>query len=292
MEKLRTIKKQIFAQRVNMGGIMLDQALPVRGIDMIDPFILIHHWNDDMKGGKKQNTVGVGPHPHRGFAPVTFLFEGGILHQDSIGNSSIVYSGGTQWMHSGKGIVHSERPTKELAENGGKFELIQFWVNYPSKLKMAEPSYQPVQNNETPKIYSKDKKVEIGLVAGNYKGKKGPIKEETDLLLLRLNFEENGEDIIQIPNHFNALLYVLNGSLEVNNSSKIEDKGMIWFNNDGDGIQLKATKNTRAIILSGAPLNEPVATYGPFVMNTNEELMKAVDDYNSGKMGKLIEKFN
>jgi len=125
---MRTVKNKSKADKVNMGGIVLDQALPYRGTDQIDPFLLIHHWTDELKGNQKQQNVGVGPHPHRGFSPVTFIFNGGVHHRDSKGHESVVLSGGTQWMNSGSGIIHSERPTKELAENGGKFEIIQFWI--------------------------------------------------------------------------------------------------------------------------------------------------------------------
>ena len=117
MEQKRSIKKLLKAQKVNMGGVILDQALPLREVDQIDPILLIHHWKDDLKGGKHQSKVGVGPHPHRGFAPVTFIFQGAVHHRDSVGGNSIVMAGGTQWMDSGSGIVHSERPSVELATN-------------------------------------------------------------------------------------------------------------------------------------------------------------------------------
>ena len=131
----RSVKKIIAAQKVNMGGHILDQPLPVNGIDQIDPFLLIHHWKRNMKGGDSQKDVGVGPHPHRGFSPVTFVFEGAVEHRDSLGNRATVTKGGTQWMHAGKGITHSERPSKTIAEEGGLQEFIQFWVNTPAALE-------------------------------------------------------------------------------------------------------------------------------------------------------------
>ena len=142
--KKRSIKKIIPAQRVNMGGHLLDQPLPVQGVEMIDPFLLIHHWNEPLAKGGRQSELGVGPHPHRGFSPVTFIFKGSVRHQDSIGNTAVISSGGTQWMHAGNGIVHSERPGIELVKNGGEQEFIQFWVNTPAKYKMEAPTTCPL----------------------------------------------------------------------------------------------------------------------------------------------------
>ncbi|HJN06182.1 MAG TPA: pirin family protein, partial [Bacteroidales bacterium] len=167
---MRTIKRVIGAPKVNMGGIILDQPLPVRGVEQIDPFLLVHHWKHTHRGGQHQRDLGVGPHPHRGFAPVTFIFNGGVHHQDSRGNNSIVEAGGTQWMNSGMGIVHSERPTKEIAENGGEFEIIQLWVNAPAKNKMDPPSYQSLTKEDTPSVMSDDDKIEISIVAGEFNG--------------------------------------------------------------------------------------------------------------------------
>ena len=292
MESTRSIKKILKAQKVNMGGVILDQALPLREVDQIDPILLIHHWKDDLKGGKHQSKVGVGPHPHRGFAPVTFIFQGSVHHRDSIGGNSVVHAGGTQWMDSGKGIVHSERPSSELAENGGIFEIIQFWVNVPSSKKMLPADYKPLQKEDTPMVLSDDKKVSTSVVSGDFKGVNGPIPGLHDYFLTRHEFEKDGFEEIIIPKNYNALVYVLNGELTLNDEEVISTKNMVWFNNDGEGITLKANENSRAIILSGKPIEEPVVSYGPFVMNTEQEIMQAMEDYQTGKMGVLNEQFN
>ena len=129
----------IKTRKVDMGGIILDQPLPYPGVEQIDPFLLIHHFEDYLPGDQDQKDLGVGPHPHRGFSPVTFIFEGEVHHRDSRGNEGIVSKGGTQWMDSGMGIVHSERPSQEMAERGGSYEIIQFWVNSPSSAKGNQP---------------------------------------------------------------------------------------------------------------------------------------------------------
>lgn len=287
---MRTIKNKFKAEKVNMGSIVLDQALPIQGIDQIDPFLLIHHWKTTMKGNQKQNEVGVGPHPHRGFAPVTFIFEGNLQHRDSGGHNSTVEKGGTQWMNSGKGIIHSERPTKEFAQTGGEFEIIQFWVNAPKSRKLDEPNYQPLTYEQTPKLKSADGKIVVGVVAGSISEVTGVIDTYSPLLALRLDIEEGGEITLPIPQSYNAFLYQLDGASNVNGESAA-NKELIWFNNDGDSVTIKGLKSGKAILLAGEPINEPLATYGPFVMNSEKEIMEAVQDYQAGKMGVLKEVF-
>jgi redox-sensitive bicupin YhaK (pirin superfamily) len=271
-----------------MGGILLDQPLPVRGIDQIDPFLLVHHWKDKLAPNQDPFELGVGPHPHRGFAPVTFIFEGALHHRDSIGNSSIITRGGTQWMNSGKGIVHSERPPKELAKSGGDFEIIQFWVNAPKAHKMDHPNYQPLTAKETPKLFSEDKKITLGVVAGTIQDKIGKINTYSPLLILRPVMQKGGKMSFEIPKNYNAFWYQLDGETNVNGSIA-KAKEMLWFNNDHNLIHLEVKASGRAILLAGQPIQEPVATYGPFVMNTEEEVMQAIRDYQGGKMGVLNE---
>ncbi len=290
MKKLKTIKKIIKSQKVDMGGILLDQPLPNKFIDQLDPFLLIHHWNDRLKGNQKQNEAGVGPHPHRGFSPVTLIFKGGVHHRDSRGNDSIVMEGGTQWMFAGIGITHSERPYKELAELGGEFEIIQFWVNVPSKNKMEQPFYKPITIEETPTFVSDDKKVQVTVVSGNFKNLEGSVKTFTPVTTLRMIFEKDGELAFEIPAPQNTLVYLLDGNVVINNE-EATSKDFIWFNNDGEDIKIKANQLTRAILLSGEPIGEEVVSYGPFVMNTHTEIMEALKDSQMGKMGVLIEEF-
>jgi redox-sensitive bicupin YhaK (pirin superfamily) len=288
---MRSIKQIVPAFEINMGGTILDQTLPYKGVDQIDPFLLIHHWADELKGNQEQNEVGVGPHPHRGFSPVTFIFNGGVHHRDSLGTSEVLYEGGTQWMNSGAGIVHSERPHKELAKAGGKFEIIQFWINAPAKNKMDVADYQPISKSETPIVYSEDKKTETFVVAGEYNKTKGPINPYTDVLILRSNISKGGTLDIDIPANFNGLIYQLNGKIRFNNETEHEGKIMLHLNNDGTSITIEALEDSRLIVLSGKPIKEELSTYGPFVMNTESEIRQAIDDYQSGKMGILTEEF-
>jgi len=274
-----------------MGGIILDQPLPNHSFDNVDPFLLVHHWNDKLPGDRRQQESGVGPHPHRGFSPVTFIFKGGVHHRDSHGGNSIVQEGGTQWMNAGRGIVHSERPTKELAENGGDFELIQFWINAPASQKMIQPSYQPLSKEETIWIDGEDGLSEIGLVAGEFEGKRGKVVSSSPMTIMRMEFKKGAHRDLNLPKSFNTFMYGLDGALKVN-GKQIGPKNLVLFENDDELITIDAVADTKVILLSGEPINEPLATYGPFVMNNQTEIMEAIRDYQMGKMGILIEDFD
>ena len=285
----KSINRIIPSQKVNMGGHIIEQPLPNNQMQQLDPFLLVHHAEWKLRGNQRQQEVGIGAHPHRGFSPVTFVFQGDIRHQDSFGNDAVVKAGGTQWMHAGKGITHSERPSAELAMKGGLQEIIQFWVNSPAKHKMEVPYYLPIEEKDTPKIEDRDYTIQI--VAGEYDGLRGPAKTFSPLLLMRGEISKEGKTELKIPEHYNTLMYLLDGDLEVNGESA-KKKDLIWFNNDGNSITIHANANTRFIILSGEPIGEKVTSYGPFVMNTQTEIMEALRDSQKGKMGILIEKFD
>jgi redox-sensitive bicupin YhaK (pirin superfamily) len=274
-----------------MGDIWLDQALPVDDIEQVDPFLLIHHWKTTFPGGQQQREVGVGPHPHRGFSPVTFIFEGGLHHRDSRGNDQVIYQGGTQWMHSGMGIIHSERPAQELASNGGDFEIIQFWVNVPKTRKMVQPSYQPLSSEQTPKVKLGPQGSTAGVVAGTFGKVSGPIKTESPLMVLRFELSISEQFDFQIPDYYNALLYTLDGSLVVNEQN-LSPKSLLIFDNGPGSVEIQVIEETKAILLAGLPLEEPVSSYGPFVMNDQSGILHAMNDYQMGKMGVLIEDFS
>ncbi|PCJ64100.1 MAG: nuclease PIN [Bacteroidetes bacterium] len=285
----RTLKHVIPSQKVNMGGHLLDQPLPTEQIESLDPFLLIHHWHQVLPGGQDQRDLGVGPHPHRGFSPVTFVFKGAVSHQDSLGEKATVLAGGTQWMFAGRGITHSERFTKQMAEEGGELEFIQFWVNAPAAYKMEAPYYQPISLEDTPLV--EEDKSKVWIVSGIFKGVKGAAPTYSPQLLLRGELQKNGEVEIPITSSFNTLVYVLEGSLKTGDGQLLT-KDMGVYNNNGDSISLKATADTRYIVLSGEPINEPVKQYGPFVMNNETQIMEALRDSQMGKMGILIEEFD
>ena len=290
--KNRSIKCVDSAFKINMGGIILDQALPSHEIDQIDPFLLIHHWYNKYPGGKKPSELGVGPHPHRGFSPVTFIFKGAVHHRDTMGNSMVTPAGGTQWMNSGSGLIHSERPSREIAETGGEFEIIQFWVNSPAARKMDAPEYTSKTAEETAGYVSDDGKVNVMVIAGEQRGIAGGFSPKSDLLIMRMDFETGGVLEIDIPENYSALTYQLEGKTAINGTIESVTKSMVQYNNDGHTISVKALEKTRMILLSGKPIGEKVRSYGPFVMNEDDELRKAVSDFQTGKMGVLTEIFS
>ncbi len=286
---MKEIIKIVKAAPINMGGHLLDQPLPIEGLVQIDPFLLIHHWKNNLPGNQSEGEVGVGPHPHRGFSPVTFVFKGIVEHRDSLGNFASVGEGGTQWMFAGRGITHSERFGKKLAKQGGEIEFIQFWVNAPSFSKMDAPYYKPIQLEDTPLIEKEN--VKIWLITGEIEDKKGIVNTYSPQLLVRAAFETDGVYNFELPLDFNALIYVLDGNLTVN-GKQVGEKEMAVFSQNGTNISVLANQQTRFILLSGEPINEPINSYGPFVMNTQSEVMQAVKDAQMGKMGVLIEDFS
>lgn len=291
MAHYKTISKIIRSNKVNMGGFLVDQPLPHQKVDLVDPFILIHHADHNIPTGGDPKTMGVGPHPHRGFSPITMVFKGGVHHRDSRSNDSVVLAGGVQWMNAGLGIIHSERPPKELAESGGQMEIIQFWVNLPQKLKMVEPSYFPLSYKDIPIIQHRPEEGEIRLIAGYFKELSGPIEPLIDLLILRIDLKKDQFVDIPVDDGYNVLVYSLNGQVIINNSEKIDKKTMIVFGKKGKDIHINAYCNSQLILLAGKPLDEQVVKYGPYVMNTDKEIWEAMRDYQMGKMGHLVEEF-
>lgn len=278
----------MYAEKVDMGGFPVRQPFPTNEVDMIDPFLLLHHAETKYSADRNPKTMGVGPHPHRGFSPVTFVFKGGVHHQDSRGNNSVIYEGGTQWMNAGMGIIHSERPPENIAEIGGRQEIIQLWINTPAEHKMDEPAYFGLTKEETPTILQTDIE-EIYLVCGVTKDITGPISSHTEILAFRCNFKKAGKYLFEIPETHNAYLYSLDGKLKLSGYGLIDGLHLAQFESGEGNIEVEALENTRFILMSGVPLNEPVQSQGPFVMNNQTEIMEAMRDYQMGKMGFLVE---
>jgi redox-sensitive bicupin YhaK (pirin superfamily) len=272
-----------------MGGMPIRQPFPSAEVERIDPFLLLHHAEVKVPKHIPVEKAGVGPHPHRGFSPVTFIFKGGVHHRDSRGNNNVVHAGGTQWMNAGMGIIHSERPPQDIFENGGVQEIIQLWINTPAQHKMDQPSYFPLDAENTPYYRSEDGQVKINIIAGELENIKGPIKPLSSINTLTAEFKQGGKYFFVIPSSHNVFIYLLDGKLKINDAIEVQGKYAAVFGTDGDGFEIEALEDTRFFIGSGEPLNEPVATHGPFVMNNQTEILQAFRDYQIGKMGVLIE---
>ncbi|AFD05184.1 pirin family protein [Solitalea canadensis] len=287
--KTRSVSAVLPAFPIDMDGVPVKQVFPTQKIERIDPFLLLHHLQLSIPKYVIPEKAGVSPHPHRGFSPVTFIFKGGVHHRDSRGNNSVIYEGGTQWMNAGMGIMHSERPPKNIQELGGEQELIQLWINTPKAHKMDQPQYLPLTPEETPVVKSDDEKIEIQVVAGNLNDIKGGIPTLTPVNAFVITAHKGGKQNIQFPTSHNAFIYLLDGRLKIDGFGLVEGLNAVKFNNDGDGIGFEALENTRALLMTAAPINEPVVAQGPFVMNSESEILEAMRDYRMGKMGILIE---
>ena len=288
MTKLKTIQHTVTSPLVNMGPIRLRQPLPSQGIENVDPFLLLHHYGP-YAISEFNNPFDLGPHPHRGFEPITLLFKGEQFHRDSLGNEMVVKAGGVQWTTAGRGIIHAEAPTKEFVNKGGDLEGIQLWLNLPAKDKMITPNYQHLEDEEIPKIVSKDQKVQLNIIAGNQSDVYGKILTQTVVNVFTAKAKENGQIEIEIPENHQSLIYLLDGEILINDTAVLQ-KGahqMVIFHQDGNTIKFKAQKESSILILSGAPIKEKITQYGPYVMNTQTEILEAMRDYQQGKMGYL-----
>jgi hypothetical protein len=285
---LNTIKRAGRSHFVNMGPIRLRQPFPTQHIEMIDPFILLHHYGP-YEISETNNPFDLGPHPHRGFEPVTFLVQGEQLHRDSLGNESVVKAGDVQWTTAGRGIIHAERPTKEFVKQGGTIEGIQLWLNLPAERKMMEANYQHEKHEDFNMIISEDQKVTTRIIAGEFDNIFGRIKTQTAVNAFMIDAKAGGEQNIRFPESHQGMVYLLKGKITINGVEALElDKNQLMeFNQDGEGFSIKAESDSMLLFLSGEPINEPVATYGPYVMNSQTELLEAMRDFQMGKMGFL-----
>ncbi len=286
---MKTVKYLLYAHPYDMGGFPIRQPFPTNNIESIGPFILLHHAYVKVPTHIPPKQAGVGPHPHRGFAPVTFIFEGAVHHRDSRGNSSIVEKGGVQWMNAGMGVIHSERPPENIHEIGGIQEIIQLWVNTPAKHKMDEPVYIPLKKDEIPSFNSEDGLAVVNVVAGEVNGVKGKIEGLSPLSASTILLKNNAKISLIVADKHESLIYVLSGKIKLPGYGEIEHHHAVVFNIEENSIEIEATEDARLLFLTGENIPEKMVAQGPFVMNSESEIMIAYRDYQMGKMGVLIE---
>lgn len=287
--KNRTVTRLLYGEMIDMGGMPVRQPFPTANVQQVDPFLLLHHADIKVPKHLEPGHAGVGPHPHRGFSPVTFIFKGGVHHRDSRGNNSVVYEGGAQWMNAGMGITHSERPAPDIHDHGGRQEIIQLWINTPAKHKMDQPEYFAVQADRIPRFHSPDRLVSVNLVAGELLGVKASVPSKTAVNAATIVMKKGGRIEIPLPVSHNSFIYLLDGKISIGGYGLAEALHAAVFAADGDGISLQALDDTRILLLSGEPINEKVVSHGPFVMNNETQILEAIRDFQKGKMGILIE---
>lgn len=253
--------------------------------EKLSPFLMLD-FNPAFDFGASGQPRGVDVHPHKGFETVTIAYKGSVEHYDSTGNSGVINPGDVQWMTAGSGILHKEFHEREFSKKGGPFEMIQLWVNLPKKDKLAAPKYQPLVASEMNKVILPGDSGVVKVIAGKFNDAKGSASTFTEINLFDIRLNQNGEMTTGIPASHNTAILVVKGDIEVNGqNAKLHD--FILFKNEGEAITIKAKEKSVLLLLSGVPINEPIAQYGPFVMNTQQELQEAFREYESGKFGVL-----
>ena len=226
---------------------------------------------------------GVGMHPHRGFETVTILYQGEVEHHDTAGNGGLIGPGDVQWMTAAKGLLHEEMHSAAFTRQGGTFEAIQLWVNLPAKYKMDSPHYQSIVNAQIPVAKLDEKGSILRVIAGEYQGDKGPANTYTPINLWDLRLLTGKTVELDIQENYTTILFVLKGSVKINNSATMNDVELAFFKQKGKTITLTAIKDTTLLVMNGEPIDEPIAGYGPFVMNTQEEIRQAIADFDTGR---------
>ncbi len=260
------------------------QSLPHKDFRFANPFIVIHHIGpEEIAAG---GALRIHPHPHRGFSPVTFMIEGEGYHMDNAGHSGTISTGGIQWMFAGKGLLHSEGPTRAFLEKGGTQEFIQIWLNVPKAHKWDEPYYQSAPKEQLPSVLEQPG-VQLRLASGEYEGKRSPMKSFTPVTAI-IGTADKGKTVqLKAIPGYQALLYVYKGSILVNGQENVSLHHLIVFEKENDEITFTAQEDAGILFLSGEPIDEPVAAKDNFVMNTAEEVEQAITDYKNGLFGTL-----
>lgn len=272
------------------GGFLVRRPFPKASFSEFDPFLLLDEMGPmEVAPGQAK---GAPDHPHRGFETVTYLLSGDMEHKDSRGHAGRLRPGDVQWMTAGAGVVHSEMPSREFMRAGGRMHGFQLWVNLPQRDKMMKPRYQEISSSQIPKASSAEGLVNVSVIAGEAMGQKAVIETRTPIIYLHYRIEPGGVATQQVPDDYQAFAYVVEGEgLFGADGESAGDGQMVMFAQDGGEVRIENPSDAKAtlelLFIAGVPLNEPVARYGPFVMNTDEEIRQAIEDYQLGRMGAI-----
>lgn len=289
--KQKTVEAVISPPRPHMvgDGFRVHGFIPhgshLLNMKRMSPFVMLDY-NSKYDFEPTDQPRGVGVHPHRGFETVTIAFHGAVAHHDSAGNAGVIREGDVQWMTAASGVLHKEYHEKEYAKNGGPFQMVQLWVNLTAKDKMSAPKYQELTKDMMGRHTLADGSGEVEVIAGEYNGTKGPASTFTPVNMQNLRLKKDGKAQFAFPANFTTALVIIEGSIKVNGETVKQDS-FVLFNNDGEQFEIAALEDAVVLVLSGEPIDEPIAAYGPFVMNTDEEIRQAISDLNLGKFGYL-----
>lgn len=253
-------------------------------MERMDPFILLDY-NSKYEFPASEKPKGVDVHPHRGFETITIAYQGSVAHNDSNGGGGVISQGDVQWMTAASGVLHKEFHEKEWSKKGGLFQMVQLWVNLPAQYKMSAPKYQAIKNADIPRYTSEG--VEIEVIAGDYKGVAGIASTFSPVNMLNVKLSKGATADFSFPAHYNTAVLVIEGNVLVNNTDEAPTDHFVLMENDGETFRVTAQDDAIVLVLSGEPLNEPIVAYGPFVMNTREEIAQAFEDVRAGKFGHL-----
>jgi len=286
MNQVREVTRVVTAHRQEEGaGFIVRRPLPSMNLTLADPFLLIDEMGPVDYGPGQ--AVGAPDHPHRGFETVTYVLSGEFEHEDSAGHRGVLRSGDVQWMTAGAGVVHSEMPSRGVRDAGGLVHGFQVWVNLPARLKLTPPRYQEVASAKIPTAHSADGLARVRVIAGEALGAQAIIDTLTPIVYQDWSLQPGADVTLPLAPEQQALIYVFQGAARIGNEGSPVVDGQLALLAAGDSVRLRASQDARLLLLAGVPLNEPVARYGPFVMNTEQEIRQAFRDYQSGKMGEI-----
>ena len=280
---MRAIKKVHEASYSPIADLKTWSPLPSQTVRHIDPFLFLnHHGPQAYPPGNRG--LPFGPHPHRGFETVTFIIEGMLAHRDSAGHESVIRAGGVQWMTAGRGIIHAEVSPEQFRQRGGPLEILQLWINLPARLKMTAPAYTGLQRGEIPALGAAGGKATVNLVAGDWEGAHGPVRSLTGVFMSTIELQPGAQLGLPVPLGRKVFLYVVRGSVAVGPDTATAFH-LAVLSEQGDQVRLASIHGALLLFGHAEPLGEPVVSHGPFVMNTREEILEAIDDYQAGRFG-------
>ena len=273
------------AQRDDIADLTTRRPLPGPGIGMLDPFLFLNH-HGPQTYPPRNHGLPFGPHPHRGFETVTFILEGELAHHDSGGHESIIREGGVQWMTAGSGLVHAELSPESFKRQGGKLEILQLWVNLPSRLKMTPPRYTGLQRENIPAFPADAGRATVHLIAGHWDGHAAPLRSLGDVTMTTIEMTAGARLTLPVAAGRAVFCYVVRGAVDVAGTAAAGFT-LVELDETGDAVDIAASADSFVIFGHAPPLREPVAAHGPFVMTTREEIVQAIEDYRAGKFGGL-----
>ncbi|HSN20259.1 MAG TPA: pirin family protein [Usitatibacter sp.] len=282
---IRTLHRIHEAYRDDIGELVTRRPLPGPEIAQLDPFLFLNHHGPQVYPPGNDG-LPFGPHPHRGFETVTFIVQGELTHRDSAGHESVIHAGGVQWMTAGRGLVHAEVSSREFKSRGGPLEILQLWVNLPARLKMSEPRYVGLQAADIPACRTADGRGAVHLVSGEWNGSRGPVESLTGVFMSTVALRTGGRVRFERLAGRAVFLYVVRGAVRIG-GREAPAFHLVELGDSGEALELEAADDAIVLFGHGDPIREPIIAHGPFVMNTRDEIVQAIHDYQAGKFGPL-----